>query len=30
MKAKIINSLFALCVLLVASCATPQGDTAAE
>lgn len=30
MKAKIFNSLFALCVLLVAGCATPQGDTAAE
>ena len=30
MKAKIINSLFALCILLVAGCATPQGDTATE
>jgi lipid-binding SYLF domain-containing protein len=30
MKSKIFNSLFVLCVLLVAGCATPQGDTAAE
>ena len=30
MKSKIFNSLFALCVLLVAGCATPQGDTASE
>ena len=30
MKSKIFNSLFALCVLLIAGCATPQGDTASE
>ena len=30
MESKIFNVLFALCVLLVAGCATPQGDTAAE
>ncbi len=30
MKARIFNSLFALCFLLIAGCATPQGDTASE
>jgi lipid-binding SYLF domain-containing protein len=30
MKSKIFNLLFALCVLLIAGCATPQGDTASE
>ncbi len=30
MKSKMLNSLFILCVLLIAGCATPQGDTAAE
>ena len=30
MKSKIFNSLFALCVLLIAGCATPQGDTTSE
>ena len=30
MKPTVFTSFFALCVLLVAGCATPQGDTAAE
>ena len=30
MKPNFFTSLFALCVLLIAGCATPQGDTASE
>jgi lipid-binding SYLF domain-containing protein len=30
MKSIVPTSLFALCVLLIAGCATPQGDTASE